>query len=140
LEHFWCMDEPQASTNSQDLSRLGLGGSHHLPPYNILYGLPWGLHPNVIFLRIPKSRVSKFPKLRLSSLWMPIFFCENLWLKRCLYQIYTPCQELSNDMWHAFCTHGTQGDSWLLMVRNQIDILIPSPSFGHNLCHKYSNG
>jgi hypothetical protein len=58
--------------------KIELGGSHHLPPYNIPYGSPWGLHPNVIFLRIPKSRVPKFPKLRLSSLWMPIISCENL--------------------------------------------------------------
>jgi len=26
------------------------------------------------------------------------------------------------------------------MVKNQINILTPSPSFGHNLCCKYSNG
>jgi len=26
------------------------------------------------------------------------------------------------------------------MVGNQIDILTPDPSFGHNLCYKYSNG
>ncbi len=26
------------------------------------------------------------------------------------------------------------------MIGNQIDILIPSPSFSHNLCFKYSNG
>jgi hypothetical protein len=25
-----------------------LRGSHHLPPYNILYACPWSLHPIVI--------------------------------------------------------------------------------------------
>jgi len=29
-------------------TRLGLGGSHHLPVYDIIYAWPWGLHPNVI--------------------------------------------------------------------------------------------
>jgi len=29
------MDEPRANTNSQDSPWLGLGGSHHLPPYII---------------------------------------------------------------------------------------------------------
>ncbi len=35
---------------------------------------------------------------------------------------------------------GNWGDSWLLMVESQIGHLIPDPSFGHNLCFKYSNG
>jgi hypothetical protein len=43
-------------------------------------------------------------------------------------------------MWHATCMHVSQGDSWLLMIKSQIDILIFSPSFDHNLCYKYSNG
>jgi hypothetical protein len=47
-------------------------------------------------------------------------------------QSCSPHQELSNDMWHSFYTHVTQGDSRFLMVRNQINILIPGPSFGHN--------
>jgi len=34
--------------DSQNSSQLGLGGSHHLPAYNIIYVWPWGLHPNVI--------------------------------------------------------------------------------------------
>jgi len=34
------MDKPLANTNSQDSSRLGLGGNHHLPPYNIICGWP----------------------------------------------------------------------------------------------------
>jgi hypothetical protein len=40
LEHFWCMDEPGANTNSQDSTQPGLGGSHHLPPYSILCAWP----------------------------------------------------------------------------------------------------
>jgi hypothetical protein len=37
FEHFWCTTEPHAYTNSQDLPWPELGGSHQLPPYNILY-------------------------------------------------------------------------------------------------------
>jgi len=37
LEHFWCTDKPRTYMDSQDSPRLGLGGSHHLPPYSILY-------------------------------------------------------------------------------------------------------
>jgi hypothetical protein len=36
--------------------------------------------------------------------------------------------------------HVFQGDSKLLMVRDQIDTLTPNPSFDRNLCLKYSNG
>jgi len=32
------MDKPLANTNSQDSSRPGLGGSHHLPPNSIMLG------------------------------------------------------------------------------------------------------
>ncbi len=34
------------NTDTQDSPRPELGGSHHLPPYSILYGWPRRLHPN----------------------------------------------------------------------------------------------
>jgi hypothetical protein len=34
------------NTDTQDSPRPELGGSHHLPPYNILCGWPRNLHPN----------------------------------------------------------------------------------------------
>ncbi len=34
------------NTNTQDSSRPEFGGSHHLPPYSILYTFPLGPHPN----------------------------------------------------------------------------------------------
>jgi hypothetical protein len=55
-------------------------------------------------------------------------------------QSFSPCQKLSKNMWRSTCTHVIQGDCWLLMVESQIDTLIFGPSFGHNLCYKYSNG
>ncbi len=48
LEHFWCINEQWANMDSQDSPWPGLGGSHHLPPYSILYAWPHGQHPNVI--------------------------------------------------------------------------------------------
>jgi len=42
---------PRANMDSQDSPRPGLGGSHHLPPYNILYAWPQGQHPHVILSR-----------------------------------------------------------------------------------------
>jgi hypothetical protein len=42
-------------------------------------------------------------------------------------------------MWHAPYTHVIQGNTKLLVVKNQIVILTIGPSFGHNLCCKYSN-
>jgi hypothetical protein len=39
-------------------------------------------------------------------------------------------------MWHTTCMQINQGDSWILVVGNQISNL----TFGHNLCFKYSNG
>jgi hypothetical protein len=56
-------------------------------------------------------------------------------LKNCSFH-----RKLFNGMSHASCTHGNQGDSWLLMVGSQIVNLTPSPSFGHNLCFKCPNG
>jgi hypothetical protein len=43
-------------------------------------------------------------------------------------------------MWHATCTQGNRGDSWLLVVGSRIGNLTPGPSFGHNLCFKCPNG
>ncbi len=46
----------------QDSPRPGLGGSHHLPPYNILCNAPWGLHPNGPFSRDSQVAVSKLSR------------------------------------------------------------------------------
>jgi hypothetical protein len=42
----------------RDSSRFELGGSHHLPPYNIFCDSPWGLHPNGVFFGTPKLGIS----------------------------------------------------------------------------------
>jgi hypothetical protein len=138
LEHFWCMDEPQAYTNSQNSPQFGLGGNHHLPPYSIICDWPQGLHPNVIFPRTPKLGILKFPKLWFPPFSMLISFCANLQLKWGLKQSYNLHQKISKNMRNTSCTHVIQGNSWV--VGSQIDILTPGTFFGHNLCYQYSNG
>jgi hypothetical protein len=75
----------------------------------------------------------------LLQLWGPIILCANLWLRWGLKQSCSPHQELSNRMWHATFMQGNLGDSWLLVVGNQIANLTLGPSFGHNLCLKCPN-
>jgi hypothetical protein len=84
--------------------------------------------------------IPKFPKLGFSQLWSPITLCLDLQLRQGLKQSRCPCQGLFNDTWHATCTQGNQGNSWLLVVGSQIGNLTTSPSFGHNLCFMYPNG
>jgi hypothetical protein len=126
--------------DSQDEPQPGLGGSHHLPPYSILYAWPWDSHSNVILSRDSQVGPPKFPKLGLSWLWKPIILCVDLWLRWGLKKSCSPCQELSNGMSHIVYKQGNQGNSWLLVVGSQIGNLIPDPSFGHNLCFRYPNG
>jgi hypothetical protein len=115
-----------------------LGGSHHLPPYSILCASPRGPHPNDILSWDSQMGVLKFPKLGFSQLWGPITFFADLWLRWGLKQSCSPCRDIFNGMWHAICTQGNRGDSWLLVVGSQTANLIPSPSFGHNLCFQMS--
>jgi len=107
--------------------------------YSIFCAWPRDQHPNVILSQDSQMAVLKFPKLRLSRLWGPIILCADLWLRWGLKQNCIPLWELSNDMWHTTYTQGNWGDSRVLLVGSQIANLIPSPSFGHNLCLKCSN-
>jgi hypothetical protein len=131
-----CIDKSWPYMNSQYSPWLGLGEKHHLPFYSIFCEWPWGLHCNVIFL----EGVLKFLKLVLPPLWKPIISCVNLQLRWGLKQICSPRWELFNDIWNVIFTHVIQGNSWLLIIKSQIDILILDPSFDHNLYYKYSNG
>jgi hypothetical protein len=140
LEHFRCTDKPLVNTDSQDSSQPRFGGSHHLPPYNILCVWSHDQHPNVILSQDFQVGIPKFPKLGLPQLWRPITLCANPQLRWGLKQSFSPHWDLSNGMWQATCTQGNQGDSFLLMVEKQIANLTPNPSFGHNLCFRYPNG
>ncbi len=129
-----------SNSDSQDSSWPGFGGSHHLPPYNILCGCPWGPHPNGFLSRDSQVRVSKLLKLGHPQLWGAITLCEDLWLRWSPKQSCIPHWELSNDMSHIICTHKNWVDSRLLMVGSQIANLTPGLSFGHNLCFICPNG
>jgi hypothetical protein len=50
--------------------------------------------------------------------------CLDLRLRLDLKQSCSPCQKISNGMWHATFTQGNQGDSALLVVGSQIANLI----------------
>ncbi len=108
-------------------------GKPSLSPLQYSLWLAMGATPKCHF-------VLKFLKLELPPLWKPIISYVDLWLRWGLKKIYSLCWKLFNDMWHTNCTHVIQGDSKILVVGNQIDILISNPSFSHNLFCKYSNG
>jgi hypothetical protein len=127
------------NTDTQDSPWPELGGSHHLPPYTILYTFPQGPHPNGFLSRDSQMGVPKSPKLKLLQLWSPITLRANLGSRCNLKQSCSPCRELSNNMSHAVCKQVNRIDSRLFMVVNQTSSLTSSPSFGHNLCFKCPN-
>jgi hypothetical protein len=51
-------------------------GSHHLPPYSIIYAWPQGLHPNVI---LPWD--SQVESLKIPKITTPATFHVNLQLR-----------------------------------------------------------
>ncbi len=128
------------NSDSQDWPWPGLGGSHHLPLYNILYTSPWGPYPNGFLSRDSQVGVLKFSQLGFPRLWGPITSRVDLWLQWSCKKSYNPCRDLSNNMSHATCTQGNQVDFWLLVVGSQTANLIPNLSFDDNLCFKCSNG
>jgi hypothetical protein len=83
--------------------------------------------------------VLKFAKLGFLRFWKPITLCVYFWLRWGLKQSCSPHWDLSNGMCHITWMQVNQGNSWLLMVGNQIANLTSNLSFGHNLCFKYSN-
>jgi len=138
--HFWCWDKPRATLDSLDSARPGFEGSHHLPPYSILYVSPPHLHSNGTFSRDSQSGVPKLSRFGLPKLWVFITSHSNLWLGQGLKQTCNSPWELSNGVLHSTCTHQGRVDSWLLMVGSQTVSLTPGPSFAYNLCCKCPNG
>ncbi len=128
------------NTDSLDSPQPGLGGSHHLPPYSILYITPPHLHPNGTFSRDSQSGVPKLSRFGLPGLWAFITSRLDLRSGRDLKQICSSPQGLSNSVSHFTCTHRDQVDSRLLVVESQIVSLTPGLSFNHNLCYICPNG
>ncbi len=137
---FWCWDKSWATLDSLDSPWPGLGGSHHLPPYNILCSFPPHLHPNGSFSRDSQNEVPKLSQFGLSGLWTLITFRPELRLGRGLKQSCSSPRELSNDVLHSPCPHWNRVDSWLLMIGSQTASFTPSLSFDHNLCYRCPNG
>ncbi len=141
MEHLWCKDKPRVtldSQDSQDSPRSGLGGSHHLSPYNILCSSPQGPHPNGFLSR--DSQIPKFQQLGLSQLWRRRTFCVDLQSQWGLKQSYSPRWELFNGVSQSTCTHQGRVDSRFLVVGSQIVNLTLGLSFVHNLCCRCPNG
>jgi len=136
----WCWDKPRATLDSLDSPQPGLGGSHHLPPYSILYSSPWEPHPNGTFSRDFQGGVSKLSRVRLPGLWTLISPSSNLQLEWGPNQSYSSPQELSNTLSQSFCRRREEVDSWLLVIGSQTANLTPGPSFAHNLGYRCLNG
>jgi hypothetical protein len=117
-----------------------LGGSHHLPPYSILYVCPWHLHANGFLSWDSQGGVPKLFWFKLPRLWELITPSSDLWLGWDLKQTCSSAQELSNCVLHSTCTHRVQVDSWLLVVGSQTANLTLGPSYDHYLCCRCPNG
>ncbi len=124
--------------DSLDSPWRGLRGSHHLPPYSILYVFPRHLHPNGFLSRDSQEGVPKLSQFALLGLWEVITPNSDLRLGWGLKQTCISPQELSK--LYSTCTHWDQVDSQLLVVRSQTANLTPDLFFNHNLCFKCLNG
>jgi hypothetical protein len=134
------LGQPQATLDSQDSPRPGLGGSHHLPPYSILYASPRHMHPNGFLSRDSQGGVRKLSRFGLLPLCDIITLCQDLRLGWGLKQTCSSHQEFFNSVPHSTCTHQGWVNSRLLVVGNQTANLTPDLSFCHNLCCKCPNG
>jgi hypothetical protein len=137
---FWCWDKPQATLDSLDSPRPELGGSHHLPPYSILYVTSREPHSNGTFSQDSQGGVPKLSRVGLPGLWELISPGSELRLEWGLNQSCSSLQELFNALSHSFCRRLKEVDSRLLVVRSQTASLTPGPSFAHNLGCRCPNG
>ncbi len=140
LKTLLVLGQAKGNTDSLDLPQPRPRGSHHLPPYSILYVAPPHPHPNGFYSRDSQGGVPKLSQFRLPRLWELITPGSDLELGWGLKQTYSSPQELSNGVSHSIYTHWGRIDSQLFVVGNQIANLTPSPSFDHNLCCKCPNG
>jgi hypothetical protein len=124
--------------DSLDSPQPGFGGSHHLPPYSILYASPPHLHLNGTFSRDSQSGIPKLSRFGLPGLWAFITFRFNFRLGQDLKQTCSSPRKLFNGVSHSTYTHRNQVDSQLLVVGSQN--LTLGPSFNHNLCYRCPNG
>jgi len=127
----------------QDTPRLGLEGSHHLPPYSILAPLRQDYIQMVLFPGTPKLESRNCPKTVLVGvprLWTLVTPDYRVWSQWSLNQTCSPRRDVSNAMWHSRFGGREEVDSWLLVVGSQTASLTPGPSFAHNLGYRCPNG
>ncbi len=135
-----CWDKPQANSDSHDTPRPELGGSHHLPPYNIICNSAQRLHPNGSFSRDSQGGVPKLSRFGLPGLWASITSRPELGSGQSLNQSCSSRRDLSNAMSHSRCRLREEVDSRLLVVGSQTVSLTPGHSFAHNLGFRCPNG
>jgi hypothetical protein len=121
--HFGLLDSP----------RPELGGSHHLPPYNILCSSLPRLHPNGLFFQDSQVGVPKLSRVGIMGLWTATAPRPELGSGRVLNQSCSSRWKLSNTMLHSSRQRREGVDSWFLVVGSQTASLTPDPSFAHNL-------
>ncbi len=127
------------NTDTQDSPRPRLGGSHHLPPYSILYSSPRRLHPNDSFSRDSQVGVPKLSRVEVLRLWTPISLDFRVRSRRVLNQSCNSRRELSKVVLHSRIGCQEEVDSRLLVVGSQTANLTLDFSFGHNLCFRCLN-
>jgi len=103
---------------TQDSPRPGLGGSHHLPPYTILYISSPRLHPNGFFSRDSQVGVPKLSWVEVPGLWTLIVPHPELGSRRALNQSCSSRWELSNVVSHSLRRRWEEVDSRLLVAPN----------------------
>jgi len=69
------------NTNTLDSPQPGLGGSYHLPPYSILCGWPWSLHPNDFSFLGLSNGSPKIVPVRTPAILEPHNFASKLRIK-----------------------------------------------------------
>ncbi len=134
------LGQATGNTNSLDSPRPRLGGSHHLPPYNIFCVAPRHPHPNGFLSRDSQGGVPKLSRFGLPGIWELITPSSDLQVGWGLKQTCISPQELSNGVLHSTYTHQGRVDSRLLVVESQTASLTLGPSFNHNLRYKCPNG
>ncbi len=122
--------------DTQDSPWPELGGSHHLPPYSILYNAPRGLRPNALFPGTPKLESRNCPEIvpvGVLGLWELITPDCRVRSQRGPNKSCSPRRDLSNDVLHSQFGGRKEVYSRLLMIGSQTGSLTPGPSFAHNL-------
>jgi hypothetical protein len=140
LETPLVLGQATGNTDSLDSPQPRLRGSHHLPPYSILYVAPPHLHPNGFYSRDSQGEVPKLSRFGLPRLWELITPSSDLGLRWGLEQTYSSSKELSNGVSHSIFTHRDWVDFWPFVVESQTASLTPGPFFDHNLFCRCPNG